>query len=529
MNNQFNIDESKRRIIGLGIILPVIIGSLLIGALLLFNYVFLPGQLLAGDPETVANAAAARPQAAPVLAPANLTVELCAKAGTATMVDGVSVDIWGFAIKPTGVPCSDSSIVPQLPGPVLAVTEGGTVDVTLHNDLSENVSLQFVGQNEPPDLTGVANGGNKTYSFIAKAGSYLYESGTNVSTQVPMGLYGALIVYPATTGQAYGSAASAYDVEAILVLSEIDPALNANPGSFNLLDYAPKYWLINGEAYPDTDLLTPFANARLLVRYLNAGHIHHTMTLLGTGQQVIAMDGYELTHPFDVVAQTIPSGQTMDTIVAVPGVGSRVPLYNRQLHLTNGSVSSPDHYVPGGGMMTFIEAAAGGPTPTPVPTDTPIPPTVTDTPVPGPTDTPVPGPTDTPEPPTATPVPPTPTDTPVPPTPTNTPLPTNTLHVGDLDMVRTRFMGHVHTVTITVHDSSENPLAGVLVNGTWSGGSATISSCFTNASGQCNVVSALTFDPLTYTVDNLTSGSLIYAPGSNHDPDGDSDGTSITQ
>lgn len=522
MNNQFHIDVSKRRIIGLGIILPVIAGTLLIGALLLFNYVFLPSQLLAGDPETVARAAAARPQAAPVLAPANLTVELCAKAGTATMVDGVSVDIWGFAHKPTGVPCSDSSIVPQLPGPVLAVTEGGIVNVTLHNDLSENVSLQFVGQDEPPDLTGVANGGSKTYTFVAKAGSYLYESGANVSTQVPMGLYGAFVVYPATAGQAYGSAASAYDEEAILVLSEIDPVLNANPGSFNLLNYAPKYWLINGEAYPDTDLLTPAAGSRLLIRYLNAGHIHHTMTLLGAGQQVIAMDGYELTHPFSVVAQTIPSGQTMDTIITVPGTGGRVPLYNRQLHLTNGSAASPDHFVPGGGMMTFIEAAAGGPTPTP----TPVP---TDTPVPGPTDTPVPGPTDTPAPPTDTPIPPTPTDTPVPPTPTNTPVPVNTMHVGDLDMVRRGSGGHIHIVTITVHDSSETPLAGVLVNGTWSGGSATISSCITNSSGQCTVLSAFTTNPLTYTVNNLTSGSLTYAPGSNHDPDGDSDGTSITQ
>ena len=44
-----------------------------------------------------------------------------------------------------------------------------------------------------------------------------------------MGLYGILIVRPATAGQAYDSdpsASSAYNDEATLVLSEIDPALN---------------------------------------------------------------------------------------------------------------------------------------------------------------------------------------------------------------------------------------------------------------------------------------------------------------
>ena len=67
-------------------------------------------------------------------------------------------------------------------------------------------------------------------------------------------------------------------------------------------------------------------------------------------------------------------------------------------------------------------------TPTPVPTNTPVPPTATPTPVP-PTATPTPVPptaTPTPVPPTATPtpVPPTATPTPVPPTATPTPVPT---------------------------------------------------------------------------------------------------------
>ena len=44
-----------------------------------------------------------------------------------------------------------------------------------------------------------------------------------------MGLAGALVVLPAD-GTAYGTAGSAYDDDAVLVLSEIDPALNASSG-----------------------------------------------------------------------------------------------------------------------------------------------------------------------------------------------------------------------------------------------------------------------------------------------------------
>ena len=84
-------------------------------------------------------------------------------------------------------------------------------------------------------------------------------------------------------------------------------------------------------------------------------------------------------------------------------------------------------------LLAAYQSLAGG-NPTATPTNTPIPPTATNTPVP-PTNTPVPPTaTNTPVPPTNTPVPPTatntpvpPTNTPIPPTATNTPVPpTNT-------------------------------------------------------------------------------------------------------
>lgn len=299
---------------------------------------------------------AERPATPARLAQAAVTIDLCAKAGTALMPDSTSVPIWGFAVKPTGIPCTDSSVAAGIPGPVLEATTGDSVTINLTNALSENVSLIFPGMNMLPDTLGAAPGATVTYTFTAGSpGAYLYESGVNTEKQVLMGLYGAFIIRPTAIGQAYDNPNSAFDVEAVLVLSEIDPAINnaisVNPSSYNLLVYAPIYWLINGMAYPQTELINADPGQKVLLRYLNAGLMNHTMALIGAHQRAVGKDAYEITYPYDVVAETLASGQTADMIVTIPtsaASGARFPLYNRQLHVTNG-MDFP------GGMMTFIE------------------------------------------------------------------------------------------------------------------------------------------------------------------------------
>lgn len=107
------------------------------------------------------------------------------------------------------------------------------------------------------------------------------------------------------------------------------------------------------------------------------------------------------------------------------------------------------------------------------------------------------------------------------------------IHVGDLDgstsTVRKNWNA---TVTITAHDASETPVAGITVSGDWSGGTTGTSSCLTNGSGQCSVTSSNMNSKktdVTFTVTSLSGGSgYSYNSGANHDPDGDSNGTSIT-
>ena len=307
---------------------------------------------------------------------ATTTINLCALPGTATLTGAVTVPVWGFATTATPGDCSTATA--SLPGPQLGVTlsatETTTVTFNITNALPAGHSITF----EIPGITfdaGAADvdpGATLSRSFTAPispsasgaanaAGTYLYGSGGDGGRQQAMGLYGALIVRPSTPGQAYESGTTAYNVEAPLVLSAVDPAFNnaPDPMAFNMYTYRATYWLINGKTYPDTAGITAAAGQKVLLRYLNAGYDNTTMMLLGMHEHVVAKDAWPLTNTYDATADTIPAGATEDAIATVPDGGgpssNGFPLFNRQLHLTNGDQTDTSPApLPGGGMLTFI-------------------------------------------------------------------------------------------------------------------------------------------------------------------------------
>jgi PKD repeat protein len=106
------------------------------------------------------------------------------------------------------------------------------------------------------------------------------------------------------------------------------------------------------------------------------------------------------------------------------------------------------------------------------------------------------------------------------------------MHVGDLHGSQTN-QGSTWTaiVTITVHDGNESPVSNATVSGTWSNGTSGTASCATNGSGQCTVSKSSILKrtgSVKFTVDNITPATLTYNSAANRDPDGDSNGTSIT-
>ena len=87
------------------------------------------------------------------------------------------------------------------------------------------------------------------------------------------------------------------------------------------------------------------------------------------------------------------------------------------------------------------------------------------------------------------------------------------------------------TVTILVHDANENPVVGAVVSGLWSGEATGSGTCITDAAGQCTITLTnikSNVSSVTFTVTDVALGSAVYQPVYNHDPEGDSDGSTIT-
>jgi hypothetical protein len=299
-----------------------------------------------------------------------VSFNLYAKAGSISIsAANPNVTIWGYS--------STSGGAASLPGPVLDVPQGTCVGVTLYNNLplAQATALVFQGQSMVPDTTGITPGNSRLYTFTASnPGTFLYEAGLTADAprQVAMGMYGALIVRPigftalSVPNQAYGPSTQ-YQKETLLVLSEFDTSLAANPTGFDMRNFKARYSLINGKAYPDTVPFTVVAGNTVLLRYVNAGVQAHAMSTLGLSQTIIAQDGFPYTLPHKMVAETIATGQTLDTFVTIPAGaagGTMYAVYDANMLLKNnsgtGSINSGT-----GGMLVFLTIGGGGGLPGP--------------------------------------------------------------------------------------------------------------------------------------------------------------------
>jgi hypothetical protein len=175
-----------------------------------------------------------------------------------------------------------------------------------------------------------------------------------------MGLFGALVVRPTGAGFGYAPPAEAYaynrsdsrftpNEEFMVLLSELDPYQHqaAEAGRpFNLFNYHPRYWLLNGRGHPDTiapngaswlpsqpygalarirpfDAAThPYSGS---IRYLNVGSEDFPFHPHGNNGLVIGRDGHPLEGPpgvggerpdlsFEKFAINIGPGQTWDVL-----------------------------------------------------------------------------------------------------------------------------------------------------------------------------------------------------------------------
>ena len=203
-----------------------------------------------------------------------------------TILPGVTVDAYAF----NG----------QIPGPKLRFRQGDRVRINVRNHLPETTTVHWHGLILPNIMDGPAHitqepiasgGGLYRYEFTAvQSGTYFYHSHDHVDRQQSLGLYGAIIIDPATPDPSL-EADHEYDVLLQEWLMREGLTFPAMP-----MDGAqPNYFTINGRAYPATDTISMRVGETLKVRFIgsNNGFIH-PMHIHGGPFQVVAVDGNTL-------------------------------------------------------------------------------------------------------------------------------------------------------------------------------------------------------------------------------------------
>ncbi|MFG1181413.1 multicopper oxidase family protein [Xanthobacter versatilis] len=166
-----------------------------------------------------------------------------------------------------------------LPGPVLRVKKGGTLNVTLANSLKENVALTWQGVRLPagsPALASVAPGKSANLSLVATdAGTFWYHA-TSPSL-ARRALAGPLVVEEA--------GASAYAADHLLFIQSFPP------------ESGVPIFPVNGAISPT---FQGPAGGRARLRLVNATPLFLRLKIRGPASYAIAVDGQPVSEPFEL-------------------------------------------------------------------------------------------------------------------------------------------------------------------------------------------------------------------------------------
>lgn len=243
-----------------------------------------------------------------------------------------------------------------VPGPQIRVKNGQRVRIEFKNSLPEPTTVHWHGIGVPNSQDGVPGvtqkniepGKSYTYEFTAKpagdpngGGTFIYHTHTDEDRQMPMGLYGTMIIDPP-------SGAKRYAVDKTLVFSEwaSDPGTGRSRGVMQMEGMFPNFFTINGKSFPDTEPVNVKSGEKVLFRLVNAGQFAHPIHLHGTSFRVVAKDGHAVPKAAierrDTI--TLESGERADIEFSVPQ-GKWILHCHIGHHLTN------DGEGPGGLLM----------------------------------------------------------------------------------------------------------------------------------------------------------------------------------
>ncbi len=223
------------------------------------------------------------------------------------MPDGNEVEFWTFR---------NSNGNGMLPGPLMRVRQNQIVHTSFEAAAGSHTihhhGIEPTTFNDGVGHTSFETPGNYTYQWMpAYAGTYFYHCHVNTALHFEMGMYGLLIVDPAS-GQKrlYDSVAgdsnstdTTYDVEAFMAVDDVDPewrGFNADAGlcgdDEGQNNFRPRWFMINGVVHPTTLTAAGVAinmrrNQRLLLRLVNASYSVVRTTIAGLSAQIVGVDG----------------------------------------------------------------------------------------------------------------------------------------------------------------------------------------------------------------------------------------------
>ena len=280
-----------------------------------------------------------------------LDITLVAKSAFKTMIDGKEIHVWQFN-DPAGTG----------PGELtsgLLVQEGDAVNVNIENNLYLPINFVIPGVLE--DSPAVLPGNSHTYSFTAPAaGSYMYCDDFNGETGRAMGLSGPLVVMPKDSSNSLYSGGPAFDRQYTLVLNELDDRLNEavyNGQPYDMADYEPNYFFVNGLSYPETakdedTLVAMGLGEDVAIRFINTGLIISPQHFHGYHVNVACRNGIPETTVIEKDTVAIDPGECVDVILPVtqPGI---FPLHN---HFVPGVTANGIYLNPYGGALIVMNA-----------------------------------------------------------------------------------------------------------------------------------------------------------------------------
>jgi FtsP/CotA-like multicopper oxidase with cupredoxin domain len=209
----------------------------------------------------------------------------------------------------------------MVPGPVLRLREGRQVSIDIRNDTDVDDIIHWHGLYVPSEADGAMEegspmvqrgGGTQRYTFTPKpTGTRWYHShdvaGTDLTRSLYTGLYGFLIVEPASNP-------ARYDQEVLLAAHHWEGSwvsmqdIRRGPPPDNGLEVMYASASFNDKMLGHGEPVRVREGQRVLFRLLNASPTENvTLALAGHRLTVIALDG-----------NPVPSPQTLDTLFLAP-------------------------------------------------------------------------------------------------------------------------------------------------------------------------------------------------------------------